>query len=115
MAPLALRLHSLLSAAKREQRNGQCRDRFFPRPYNDRENCKTARSSIRSDTMENQATFPYPGAIDADGHILEPPDTWERYIDPKFRDRAIRLRSGKSGLEVLEIDGRPSKFMAPGS
>lgn len=65
--------------------------------------------------MSGTYKFPYPGAIDADGHILEPPDLWERYIDPQFRDRAIRLRSGKSELEVLEIDGRPSKFMAPGS
>jgi len=23
--------------------------------------------------------------IDADGHILEPPNLWEQYIDPKFR------------------------------
>ena len=29
--------------------------------------------------------FPYAGAIDADGHILEPPDTWEKYIDPPVR------------------------------
>jgi hypothetical protein len=41
--------------------------------------------------MSDACKFPYPGAIDADGHILEPPDLWERYIDPQFRDRAIRL------------------------
>ena len=28
--------------------------------------------------------------IDADGHILEPLDLWDKYIDPKFRDRAPR-------------------------
>jgi len=22
------------------------------------------------------------GVIDADGHVIEPPDLWERYIDP---------------------------------
>src|SRR5687768_1381260 len=27
------------------------------------------------------------GAVDADGHILEPPTLWEDYIDPAFRDR----------------------------
>ena len=27
-------------------------------------------------------------AVDADGHILEPLDLWDNYIDPKFRDRA---------------------------
>ena len=37
----------------------------------------------------------YNNIIDADGHVLEPPDIWERYIDPQFRDRAIRVRSGK--------------------
>ena len=65
--------------------------------------------------MSDAYKFPYPGAIDADGHILEPPDLWERYIDPPFRDRAIRLYPGKDGLEVLEFGGRPSKYMAPGS
>ena len=47
--------------------------------------------------------------IDADGHILEPADTWERYIDPAFRDRALRIRK-HDGREVLEIDGKPSRF-----
>lgn len=26
-------------------------------------------------------------AIDADGHILEPPDLWEQYSEPRYRDR----------------------------
>jgi len=64
--------------------------------------------------MRGTSKFPYRGTIDADGHALEPPDLWEKYIDPPFRDRAIRLRPGKEGLEVLEIGGRPSKFMPPG-
>jgi hypothetical protein len=34
--------------------------------------------------------FPYAGAIDADGHILEPPDMWEKYIDPQFQFFEIR-------------------------
>ena len=29
--------------------------------------------------------------VDADGHILEPFDLWERYMDPAFRDRAPRI------------------------
>ena len=29
----------------------------------------------------------YPGAVDADGHILEPVDLWERYLEPQYRDR----------------------------
>jgi predicted TIM-barrel fold metal-dependent hydrolase len=52
----------------------------------------------------------YDKVIDADGHILEPPDVWEKYIDPKFRDRAIRIRLNEEGQEYLELDGRPSKF-----
>ena len=26
--------------------------------------------------------------VDADGHVLEPPDLWERYIDPRFKAAA---------------------------
>jgi len=51
----------------------------------------------------------YPNTIDADGHILEPPDLWERYIEPRFRDRALRIRRD-NGREYVEMDGAPSKF-----
>ncbi len=56
----------------------------------------------------------YPGGVDADGHLLEPPDLWERYIDPAYRDRALRIRVDDDGLEYLEIDGRPSKLLRRG-
>ena len=26
--------------------------------------------------------------LDSDIHIIEPPDLWQRYIDPTFRDRS---------------------------
>ena len=39
------------------------------------------------------------GAIDADGHILEPADLWETYLEPKYRDRALRLRTNSDGSE----------------
>lgn len=52
----------------------------------------------------------YHNIIDADGHILEPPDIWEKYIDPQYRDRAIRVRVDSEGEEYLEIGGHPSKF-----
>ncbi|MBK6661104.1 MAG: hypothetical protein IPG43_24525 [Proteobacteria bacterium] len=29
--------------------------------------------------------------VDADGHVLEPRDTWQKYIAPRFRERAIRI------------------------
>ena len=47
--------------------------------------------------------------IDADGHILEPFDLWDEYMDPKFRDRAPQLVKGENGKERLVIeeqDGR---------
>ena len=64
--------------------------------------------------MSNVTQFPYAGAIDADGHILEPPDLWEKYIEPKHRDRAIRVRTNRDGLEVLEVAGGPAKYIRPG-
>jgi len=38
--------------------------------------------------------------IDADGHVLEPVDLWERHIDPEFRHQAPR-GFGVLGVEVL--------------
>ena len=54
------------------------------------------------------------GAVDADGHILEPPTLWEEYIDPQFRDRALRFQIDEHGLEELEIDGRRSQMSRNG-
>jgi hypothetical protein len=54
------------------------------------------------------------GAIDADGHILEPPDLWERYLEPQYRDRALRIRTNSEGLEYLEVDGKPMWTGYPG-
>jgi uncharacterized protein len=42
--------------------------------------------------------------VDADGHILEPLDLWDKYIDPKFRDRAPRIVKGDNGKERLVIE-----------
>ncbi len=52
--------------------------------------------------------------IDCDGHILEPPDLWEKYIDPKYRERAMRIRVGDDGFEYLEIDRQRAKMTVPG-
>lgn len=43
--------------------------------------------------------------VDADGHLLEPPDLWERYIDPAFRDRAP-IMLDVEGMDVLSIEGK---------
>ena len=44
--------------------------------------------------------------IDSDGHILEPLNLWENYIEPAFRDRAPRLFIDQDGKERLRIDGK---------
>ena len=56
---------------------------------------------------------PYDGAIDADGHINEPADLWENYLESQYLDRAIRIRPGPDGLDHLELNGqRPRYFDA---
>ena len=44
--------------------------------------------------------------IDADGHILEPLDLWDRYIDPKFRERRPRFVIDENGKERLSVEGK---------
>src|SRR5262245_23458846 len=53
--------------------------------------------------------------IDCDGHILEPPDLWEKYLEPKYRDRAMRICVGDDGYEYLEIDNKRAKLTRPGA
>ena len=43
--------------------------------------------------------------VDADGHVLEPRDTWQRYLEPALRERAIRIERDGDGVEVLLVDG----------
>ncbi len=52
--------------------------------------------------------------VDADGHILEPPDLWEQYLEEKYRSRAIRIRRDEPGMEYLEYDGKPAQMMRHG-
>lgn len=59
--------------------------------------------------MYDARKLPYSGAVDADGHVLEPTTLWEDYIDPPYRDRALRFVLDEHGLEELEIGGRRSK------
>ena len=42
-----------------------------------------------------------PFTVDADSHVLEPPDLWLRYLEPKFRDRAILIRPAPGGEELV--------------
>ena len=59
--------------------------------------------------------FPHDGTIDADGHVLESATLWEEYIEPQYRDRALRIRVDDDGLEYLEIDAKPSERTNRGS
>jgi predicted TIM-barrel fold metal-dependent hydrolase len=54
------------------------------------------------------------GAIDCDGHILEPPNLWEKYLEPRYRDRAIRIKKDDEGWEYFEFDGKPSRLSPKG-
>lgn len=56
----------------------------------------------------------FSGAVDGDGHVLEPPDLWQRYLEPNYRKRAPTIKIDDAGLEYLEIDGRPSKIVRGG-
>jgi predicted TIM-barrel fold metal-dependent hydrolase len=40
--------------------------------------------------------------VDCDSHVMEPADLWQRYLEPKYRDRAIRIEK-RDGIEHLVI------------
>ena len=54
-----------------------------------------------------------PLLVDADSHVLEPPDLWSRYVEPRFRDRAVRVVRADAGHDVLLVDGKPAKLTTP--
>jgi len=64
--------------------------------------------------MHETQRLSFDGAVDADGHILEPPDLWETYLEPQYRDRALRFVVDEHGLEELEIGGERSKMSRKG-
>ena len=45
--------------------------------------------------------------LDSDIHIIEPPDLWQRYIDPAFKDRAPIGLTEDAGDLRLAHDGKP--------
>jgi hypothetical protein len=45
-------------------------------------------------------------AVDADGHILEPVDLWDKYMDPEFRERRPRFVIDDNGKERLSVEGK---------
>ena len=56
--------------------------------------------------MANDRYEPLPyKPISADSHVVEPPNLYKDYIDPKFRDRAPTTHIGPKGGELWGIDG----------
>ncbi len=56
--------------------------------------------------MQTDPTAKKVVTVDADGHVLEPRDTWQRYLEPTLRERAIRIARDDDGVECLLVDGR---------
>jgi hypothetical protein len=54
--------------------------------------------------------------IDADGHVLEPVDLWDKYLDPGYRDRAPRMIIDTDGKERLleEMDREVERLLSEG-
>ena len=50
--------------------------------------------------------------IDGDSHFMEPLDLYPRYIDPAFRERAMRVeKNPTSGEPTILVDGKPLKMV----
>jgi len=52
------------------------------------------------------------GLFDADNHYYEPRDAFTRYIEPRFRERAVRVLRDPDGTERIWIGERPFTFLA---
>src|SRR5215471_4623619 len=59
--------------------------------------------------MMSENTLPY-RINDADNHFNEPPDCFERYIDPSKVELAIRPVTAPDGRQIQLFAGHPSKF-----
>ena len=88
-----------------------------------RERGVLARLQIQFESRQSQWRRPkrtfhklkYPGAVDADGHILESAKCWEQYCEAKYRAKAIRMKDDEEGLEYLEVNGVPSRVNRGGN
>ena len=50
-------------------------------------------------------------AVDGDSHFMEPLDLFERYIDPAFRDRTVKLATDPAtGKRAMIADNKPMKL-----
>ncbi len=51
------------------------------------------------------------GLFDADNHFYETKDCFSRYMEPKHRDKAVRLIAGENGKEQLMVGDKPFTFL----
>ena len=51
--------------------------------------------------------------VDCDMHVMEPPDLFDRYLDPAFRDRVVCAvgSDGKPARGMIVIDGEPTSIL----
>jgi predicted TIM-barrel fold metal-dependent hydrolase len=54
------------------------------------------------------------GLFDADNHYYEPPDCFTRYIEPKYRDKAIELKSVAGAEPQVFVGDKPFTFLTGG-
>ncbi len=50
--------------------------------------------------------------VDGDAHFIEPLDMFKRYVDPAYRDRAMRVETDSiSGNKKFLVDGKPMQIL----
>src|SRR4029453_1064632 len=86
--------------------------RFSGTPSN-RRRTPTAEARGAAHTPEERAMKDGLRFVDSDMHIMEPPDLFDRYLDPKFKDRVSvpmgadgKPKRGAAGLTI--VDGLPT-------
>ena len=47
-----------------------------------------------------------PFVVDMDSHVMEPPDLWNNYLEPRYRDRSIYITKDDEGIESLIVDNK---------
>lgn len=50
--------------------------------------------------------------FDGDNHYYEPRDAFTRYIEPKFRDKAVHVVRDDAGRESIRVGAKPFTFLA---
>ena len=53
------------------------------------------------------------GIFDADNHYYEPRDAFTRYLEPRFKERAVRVETDASGKDTIFVAGVKHHFTPP--